>query len=107
MNPQAGSRITRLAQAALKTHNTAMKRIISSLILVLSVFSLAHATPFGDFNNKATSADLKPFALDLGAILGGAAFHSGRTLGFPGVEAGVVATVQSRPDKDDLILRSG
>lgn len=65
----------------------------------------ARATAFGDFQNRASGANLKPFALDMGGILGGAAFHSGRALGWPHATAGVVGTVQLRPDRDDLILR--
>ncbi|HVE13911.1 MAG TPA: hypothetical protein VNI01_10990, partial [Elusimicrobiota bacterium] len=42
---------------------------------------------------------------DLGGLLGSAAFHSGRALGVPGFDVGVLGTVQSRPDKDDGILR--
>lgn len=75
-------------------------------ILLLGFAGRAAATPFGDFQNQATAATLKPFAMDLGGALGGAAFHSGRALGFPGFDAGVVGTMQTRPDRDDLILRN-
>lgn len=75
------------------------------LVALAALAPSAGATPFGDFRNLATSGTLKPFALDLGGVLGGAAFHSGRVLGLPGFDVGVVGTFQSRPDKEDVILR--
>lgn len=82
-----------------------MKPVLLLAALVVLSPSLARATAFGDFQNRVTGANLKPFALDVGGILGGAAFHSGRTLGWPHATAGVVGTVQLRPDRDDLVLR--
>ncbi|MBI4386403.1 MAG: hypothetical protein HY551_03385 [Elusimicrobia bacterium] len=82
-----------------------MKYLRRTLAVLLFLPPAAAATPFGDFQSKVNSANLKPFALDLGGILGGAAFHSGRALGFPGFDIGLVGTVQFRPDRDDTILR--
>lgn len=80
--------------------------MIKSLSLVLLLSSPVFATPFGDVPNHATAANLKPFALDLGGILGGAAFHSGHSLGFPGFDVGIVAMTQFKPDRDNDILRN-
>ena len=76
--------------------------LLSGLILIASS---AHADPFADFQNRVQSDYVKPFALDLGGVLGGASAHTGRALGMPGFWAGVVAAVQTRPDRDDRVLR--
>ena len=83
-----------------------MKRHCLAILFALSIASSAGATQFGAFYNQAAWSNLKPFALDLGGIIGGADFHSGRTLGFPGFDVGISGTVQFRPDRDDLILRN-
>ena len=81
-----------------------MTRYAAAALLALLAVS-AHADPFKDFPTTARAENIKPFALDMGGILGGASAHNGRTLGMPGFWAGVVAAVQFRPDKEDRILR--
>lgn len=76
-----------------------------AVIFHLCAAAPALATPFGDFHSKAHPGNLKPFALDLGGILGGTAFHSGRVLGVPGFDVGLAGTMQLRPDREDTILR--
>ncbi|MBI5246691.1 MAG: hypothetical protein HY923_05880 [Elusimicrobia bacterium] len=73
--------------------------------LALTLASPAHADPFADFQTRVQNELIKPFALDLGGVLGGASAHTGRALGMPGFWVGAVAGVQTRPDKDDRILR--
>ena len=73
--------------------------------LILSLAPSAHADPFADFQNQVRNELIKPFALDLGGVLGGASAHTGRTLGMPGFWVGAVTGVQTRPDKDNRILR--
>jgi len=80
--------------------------MIKALSLLLLLSSPAFATPFGDVQNRATAANLKPFALDLGGLLGGAAFHSGHSLGFPGFDIGIVAMTQFTADRDNAVLRN-
>ena len=84
-----------------------MKKTTSLLAIVLLCSTSAFAGSLGNFGNLTSPAPLNPFARDLGGIIGGADFHSGRTLGFPGFDIGVAGTVQTKPDKDDSILRSG
>lgn len=79
-------------------------RILLALLCVL-VAAPSRADVFSDFQSKVQTEYLKPFALDLGGVLGGASAHTGRALGMPGFWAGVVAGVQFRPDRDDRILR--
>ncbi|MEK7388362.1 MAG: hypothetical protein AAB036_01545 [Elusimicrobiota bacterium] len=82
-------------------------KTLSSVIAALLLLSPAvHADPFADFQTRARSELIKPFALDLGGLLGSASAHTGRTIGFPGFWAGIVAGVQTQPDKDNLILRN-
>ncbi len=81
-------------------------RVIRITGLLLVLFSnAARADQFNDFKSRATQAYLKPFARDIGGLIGGGAFHAGRALGFPGVDAGVHMTVQSDPSKDDRMLK--
>jgi hypothetical protein len=80
-------------------------KTIYSLVAVLTLASAVHADPFADFPTTVRAESIKPFALDLGGVLGGASAHTGRALGFPGFWAGAVAGVQFRPDKDDRVLR--
>ena len=81
-----------------------MKTLLA--LLAVSLFaSSANANALADFQSRVRPDLIKPFALDLGGILGGASAHTGRSLGMPGFWAGVVGSVQTRPDKDNLILR--
>jgi hypothetical protein len=80
-----------------------MKIILALLALLLG--SPARADVAGDFQTRVRSELIKPFALDLGGVLGAASVDTGRSWGFPGFEAGVVSGLQFRPDKNDLILR--
>ncbi|MBI4345367.1 MAG: hypothetical protein HY553_00825 [Elusimicrobia bacterium] len=79
--------------------------MIKALLLLLLAVP-ASATPWGDVQNRATAANLKPFALDLGGLLGGAAFHTGRSLGFPGFDVDVMFLTQFKPDRDNAILQN-
>jgi hypothetical protein len=82
-----------------------MKNILGLLALLAVLAPSAHADPFSDFQTRVRDEYVKPFALDLGGVLGGASAHTGRALGVPGFWAGAVGAVQFRPDKDDRILR--
>jgi hypothetical protein len=80
-------------------------KTIPALIAVLALLaSSANANPLADFQSRVRADLIKPFALDLGGILGGASAHTGRALGMPGFWAGVVGSVQTRPDRDNRIL---
>jgi len=68
--------------------------------------ALVRATEFGGFYNSATQADLKPFARDLGGLLGSDTFHTGRVLGFSGFDMGGHVAMQFLPDKDDAVMRA-
>lgn len=82
------------------------KTLLAAAVLLCAVAARATTNPFGSFQSQAVPESLKPFALDLGGLLGSASAHTGRTLGFPGFWVGGVVAEQARPDKDDTILRS-
>jgi hypothetical protein len=81
-----------------------MKTLLPLLLLCLALPARADLT--GDFKTQVSAANLKPFALDLGGVLGAASVDPGRRLGFPHVEAGIVSGAQFRPDRNDAILRN-
>jgi hypothetical protein len=82
-----------------------MKTILALFAVLSLLAASAHADPFSDFQSRIRTDFVKPFALDLGGVLGGASAHTGRALGFPGFWVGGVSAVQFRPDKDDRVLR--
>ena len=82
-----------------------MKNILGLLAFLAALAPAAHADPFADFQTRVRTEYVKPFALDLGGVLGGASAHTGRALGMPGFWAGVVGAVQLRPDANDRVLR--
>ncbi|TPW18364.1 MAG: hypothetical protein FD126_3469 [Elusimicrobia bacterium] len=86
------------------------KRFLAVLALAL-FFGAASVGPasaqdqFGGFQEFVDRGSLKPFARDLGAVLGAATFHSGRSLGFSGFDVGVRSGMMFAPDKDNRALR--
>ncbi|MEK7657422.1 MAG: hypothetical protein AAB412_06670 [Elusimicrobiota bacterium] len=60
---------------------------------------------FGGFRDYVDRGSLKPFTRDLGGLLGAAAFHSGRTLGFSGFDIGLRGGYQFSPSRGDEVLR--
>ncbi|MCM2267280.1 MAG: hypothetical protein NDI60_05820 [Elusimicrobiales bacterium] len=85
-----------------------MKKLMLSLCLLPLLAAGAKADPFEDFKAQIAAqgeALLKPFAMDLGGVIGGNDFNSGRGLGFPGFEAGLAATVQAKPSNSNRLLR--
>lgn len=84
------------------SYNPAMKNALLALLLCAVP---AAADVYDEIRARANTAAVKPFALDLGGLLGGAGFHSGRTLGFPGFDVTAKAMVQLKPNRDNSILR--
>ena len=82
-----------------------MKRSLAFAFLLLSS-SLAGATPYMDFETQVRDGLIKPFALDLGGLFGSLGFYTGRSLGMPGFEFGGTAEFQTKPDKNDLVMRN-
>jgi hypothetical protein len=76
------------------------------LPVLLLCASAARADQYGGFEQYADSGALKPFARDLGGVLGSATFHGGRSLGFSGFDVGVKGGGQFRPEIGNRILRN-
>ena len=83
-----------------------MKKLILSLCALPLLTAAVMANPFADFKKIASDSYIKPFAADLGGLIGGDDFNSGRSLGFPGFEAGIDAVVQAKPSEDNKVLRN-
>lgn len=83
-----------------------MKKLTRLLIVLSALASAAHADPYNDFKTRVTETALKPFALDIGGLLGAASFSDGRALGFPGFRLDVLGVVQSRPDRANVIMHA-
>lgn len=81
------------------------RTLFAALSLLLPCGPCGAADQFGAFKQYVDRASLKPFTLDLGGVLGSATFHSGRSLGFSGFDAGVHGGLQLRPSRDNQILR--
>ena len=85
-----------------------MKKIIVSLCMLPLLVSAVKADPFSDFKTQIQlqgKALLVPFAADLGGVIGANDFNSGRAIGFPGFEAGLAATIQTKPSANNRLLR--
>ncbi|UPT75228.1 MAG: hypothetical protein M0D55_05850 [Elusimicrobiota bacterium] len=84
-----------------------MKRfILAAALLAVAAPAFAGADQYGGFARYADSGSLKPFARDLGGVLGSATFQSGRSLGLTGFDVGVRFGGQFRPSAGNLILRN-
>jgi hypothetical protein len=62
--------------------------------------------PLDEFKANIADGLVKPFAADLGGLIGGADFSSGRTVGFPGFDIGAVGMTQTRPGRDNLLFKN-
>ncbi|MDD5629497.1 MAG: hypothetical protein PHU21_10565 [Elusimicrobia bacterium] len=82
-----------------------MKTLILFVLASLAAVP-ARADRYSGFEQYADAGSLKPFARDLGGILGSATFHSARPLGFSGFDVGGHAGGQAYPSKGDTILRN-
>ncbi|MBI2386862.1 MAG: hypothetical protein HYV14_12775 [Elusimicrobia bacterium] len=85
-----------------------MKRLIlaAAALLSLAPSAFAGADQYGGFARYADEGSLKPFARDLGGVLGAATFQSGRSLGLTGFDVGVRFGGQAYPSKGNAILRN-
>ena len=84
-----------------------MKRIIKLTFLSLSLLpvSAQAADPFRDFGTAITAEAMKPFARDIGGLMGSGLYHTGRSLGFSGFDIGVRYAMQFEPSKGNTVLQ--
>lgn len=73
--------------------------------LLVQAAPVLWANPFDEFRTRVQDQLLKPFAKDLGGLLGAGDFHSGRALGVPGFDVQATAGLQFRPGKENSIFR--
>ncbi len=84
-----------------------MKRLAFAAVVLLSATAaFAGADQYGGFSRYADEGSLKPFARDLGGVLGAATFQSGRSLGLTGFDVGARFGGQFYPSKGNAILRN-
>jgi len=83
-----------------------MKRLALAVLALLAVSSAFAADQYGGFARYADEGSLKPFARDLGGVLGAATFQSGRSLGLTGFDVGARFGGQFYPSKGNAVLRS-
>ena len=85
-----------------------MKRLVLAVAVLFGFASssFAGADQYGGFARYADEGSLKPFARDLGGVLGAATFQSGRSLGLTGFDVGARVGGQFYPSKNDNILRN-
>lgn len=83
-----------------------MRALLAAVLLAAAaVPAFASADPYAGFTQYADAGSLKPFARDLGGLLGAATFHNGRSLGFSGFDVGARYGAQFYPSKGDGIMR--
>ena len=84
-----------------------IKKILFGLGVALISLQAAYAGSgtYDNFPNAAVS-DLRPFARDLGGLLGSGTNHTARVLGFGGFDIGVRDVTQFEPEKKDGILKA-
>lgn len=81
-----------------------MKKLPVILSLLLALGGAASAANYDNFYNVSAPA-LKPFARDLGGLLGSGSNQTARPLGFAGFDAGVRGVAQLRPSQGNTVLK--
>ncbi|MBI5624264.1 MAG: hypothetical protein HY924_10825 [Elusimicrobia bacterium] len=83
---------------------------MKTMILVLASFLVATAAPvsagvYSEFEQRIRQDLVKPFALDVGGLVGATGFAPARPLGTFHPSVKIVAAIQNKPDKDNIVLR--
>ncbi|MCM2267596.1 MAG: hypothetical protein NDI60_07470 [Elusimicrobiales bacterium] len=85
-----------------------MLKTFKLLLLLCAIisggFSAASAAEYDGFS-AVTAAALKPFARDLGGLLGSGSNQTARPLGFSGFDVGVRAAAQLKPSHGNNVLK--
>jgi hypothetical protein len=84
-----------------------MRKLIAAAAVVLSFgLAMASAADFDGFRNVTDVSVMKPFARDLGGLLGSGTNQTARPLGFSGFDFGVRAVAQFNPSHGDTVLKT-
>ena len=81
-----------------------LKNLLSWTCLLLLSVSCASAAEYDNFA-VITAAGLKPFARDLGGLLGSGLNQTARPLGFSGFDVGVRGVAQLKPSRGNTALK--
>ncbi|MDR0953356.1 MAG: hypothetical protein LBM71_04135 [Elusimicrobiota bacterium] len=82
-----------------------MKRFFClTVFMALSLFAFAENATFDNFSKNITAENLKPFTKDLGGLLGGSAFTTGRILGWGGFQLSARASLMPKPSEKNTAL---
>ncbi len=81
-------------------------RLAFLLAALLACVPASAEDQYGGFQQYADEGSMKPFARDLGGVLGAATFQGGRPLGFSGFDVGARFGGQFYPSKGNNILRN-
>jgi hypothetical protein len=80
-------------------------RVLGALLFLLSAGPCLAGEQFGGFREFVDGDSIRPFARDLGGVLGAAAFHTARPLGFSGFDVGAHGGMILSTDPADKVLR--
>lgn len=84
-----------------------MKKITAVLMFSLISTTVFAANPFEKFAENLAQAPLDSLAKDLGAVIGGGSFHSGKTLGFPGFDISARVAGKTVNNDNTIVKDSG
>jgi hypothetical protein len=80
-----------------------MKKIVIS-VLFCAVSVVVDARQFDGVKNFATQSSLKPFARDIGGLVGSGVYNTARSLGFKGFDVSLRTSAQFKPSDGNTIM---
>ena len=85
--------------------NFLIKLFYSFFGLFIITAPVCAGDPYSGFQQFVDSSSLKPFARDLGSVLGASSFHNGRSLGFSGFDVGLRGSYRFASEAGNRVLR--
>ena len=83
-----------------------IKRLVFLALAMVFFTGISKANIFDDFRDILKEQYMKPFARDIGGLIGASDFHGGKTAGFPGFDISIYGSVQVEPESDNEILNA-
>jgi hypothetical protein len=81
-----------------------MKKTLFPILFFISSFPLC-AKQFDGVEKFATQPSLKPFARDIGGLVGSGIYNTARSLGFKGFDVSFRTAIQFEPNKGNTIMK--
>ncbi|MEK7721439.1 MAG: hypothetical protein AAB359_03520, partial [Elusimicrobiota bacterium] len=81
-----------------------IRKVICFALVSLFGFSRAVAANYDNFRNLTTGS-FRPFARDIGSLLGSGSNQTARPLGFAGFDIGVRGVAQFKPSHGNTVLK--